>query len=434
MTTRIVGSLGTATRSGYTTGLAHRTRLTGTLDVGGEEATVVTVVSDDRHSTTAEQSGAGEITINVDHMTHRGPTPVTVADQIVVLRAGVPFAASVVGDDVTVDAWAAPGAPSIGVQIAVIQPGVLPPLAHLPYETVLDAMPPGLGHVRLGIPWSVLQPDSSAWDETEASYFDAVFAELDSRGLAVILTLGGTPAWAGGGASRLDPPTNASDHQAWYDAVFDRWGSAATILSVDPWNESNLPSFWPGTTAKYLDTMRACKAGVAGRAPVALGSISLGDYAYVAELLGLGMTGADFDVLDLHPYPIEQDLARWRNPRFPPPAGEYPAGFASGIHMIEQTLAEAGITSRDIYITEVGVATNPNDAVPGLRVTDARAADWIARCMEAAAHHQRIQAITVHEAIDLEANPAQSWAGGFGLLDAGFTRRAKWSAVASIIA
>ena len=327
------------------------------------------------------------------------------------------------------------GTVGVGAQIYPTHPSTN---AHLDYAAVLAALPPNLTFTRVGVPWRLLQPTSSAWDETEAGYFDSVFAALNTAGLDVILTVGTTPTWAlASGTDTLMPPADPATFGAWVDAVIDRWSGVVNIVGIDPWNEPNEAASFKGTDAQFVAMVQAAHTAAAGRVPIAPGSLALADHAYLDGLFDLGLTGADFDYIDVHPYPIAftpDGLAmRWVNPHRPPPTADVGGSLIAGCHEIERVLADRGIASgaKPFWLSEWGVSSNPvDDASPAHRMTDARAADWHSTVFDQAARMSVIEGVCVHEASDITGG-ASGWNSRWGMLRPNLTRRPKWSAVAA---
>lgn len=354
-------------------------------------------VSDRQHSTT----GAAPL----EHWTYRTASTDTIAVRVD-------------GGHLTrtVAAQPAAGALLTGVHGSAIVP-VDPFTTHRGLDDDLDALP-AIDVVRVGIPWKALQPSSATFG-AEATYWDAVLADIDARGYKAVLTVGTAPAWAGGSAT--SPPTDPADFGAWVDALLDRWVNTVEIVAMDPWNEPNSNMFFTGTDTQYLGILRAAHTAAAGRVPVSLGSIAFADLDWVETLFGLGLTGADFDTVDLHPYPLSfQGSAYWIPPELPPAEVDVPASLVAGVHALEDILASHGITGRDFIISEYGATSNPVDAAsPHLRVTDTRATDWLFTAIDQASRMSSVAVFCIHEACDLGG------ADGWGLLREDRTWRPK---------
>lgn len=380
--------------------MAVRTRVT--------EGTTVTV-SDRQHAT----SGAAPL----EHWSYRGAGPDTIAVRVdgAVQRHAL-------------TAQPTPGALDLGVHAFAIMP-VDPFTTHRDLGADLDDLPV-VPVVRVGIPWRALQPSSSSWG-SEATYWDAVLADLDTRGCKVVLTVGTAPDWTGGGPTT--PPSDPADFAGWVDALLDRWANTVEMVALDPWNEPNHSEgiFFDGTPQDYLDLLRATKAAAAGRVPISLGSLALADTAYIETLFDLGMTGDDFDTVDLHPYAISFDpAAHWVPPDVPPtnPA-DVPSSLIAGVHSVEAVLADHGITGRDVIISEYGFPSNPVDAGdPHLRITDGRALEWLRTAIDQASRMSSVVAFCVHEASDV-VTAGTSFMDGWGLIRFSRTWRAKRAAL-----
>lgn len=430
MTSRPLGAGLSVTRSEELSDLAARTTLATGLSVGAGTWRVVAVVSDPLQSSTQVVEGTGTLTVDVDHMTMRQDSAVTVTDSVTLFRQDaaewVPVAATPPAPQTIAARPSADMTMPLGVHTYAAEPGVWVDPDPLPIDTWLDLMPTGIDLVRLGIPWILLQPSSASFDSTWAAYFDGVLADIDARGCKVVLTLGGTPAWArAGGTTPIDPPTDPADFAQWVDAALDRWASTVEIVSIDPWNEANYGvPFWTGTDADYLGLLRATHTAAAGRVPVSLGCIAYADFQWVADLIALGLTGDDFDSIDIHPYTVLMDPPRWLPPHLAvQPVADRKASVACGIHMIEQQLATIDASGRPYIISETGGGAGFG-ALHGIPLTEARMADWHTTLIDQA-RRGPVAALAFHEAIDQQDDPANS--GGF--VDSDYNRRAKWYAL-----
>jgi len=260
--------------------------------------------------------------------------------------------------------------------------------------------------VRTTVDWYRIAPKRPA---APADSFDPAynFADLDalvqnaaSRGIEVLITMWGTPAWANGGRGPNYAPTRLADLTAFARAVADRYsGRHAGLPYVgrfSVWNEPNLGIFLSPEFAAdgsivgpriYAGLYRAAYAGIkAGNqaALVAIGetsnqgrdhplagapiSVAPGTFA---RLLAREH-GLRFDAYAEHPYPTRpnappQERVRWPNvtlamlPRF------------------ERSLAQWFHRRVPVWITEYGYQTTPPSPYG---VTPARQAAFLASAMQ----------------------------------------------------
>lgn len=440
-----VPGFGTLTRTDTVSALAGRSVLAGNLTVPAGTWRAVAIISDPVSSSTQTVEGTGSLAISVDHITHRAAGSQNVVAQVTVFEntgAWTPRAAST-PDVVALAARPAAGTPLIGVHLFAIEPGDYASPDLYSVGPWLDLMPSGIDAVRMGIPWAALQPSSSAWDEREAAQYDAAFAVVAGRGLKVHLTIGTTPSWARSGGAVTDPPTSAATFETWVDAVLDRWGpiiGLSNIIALDPWNEINSATFFGGTASQAVGLIRAAHTGAAGRVPTGM-CLAFADSTYLAGLFDAGLTTADFDVVDFHPYPIGFDTpghtgGMWHNPNHPVNGTSIPDRYASipsGFHLLDTVLTANGVSGKSFTISEVGLPDHPFDADPYLRIGTQRAADWLATMLDQASRIPNMLAVCVHDSVDRD-DPGATWNGAFGLCRKDLSRRKKWASVAAVTA
>jgi hypothetical protein len=400
--------------------MAQQIRVQGSVSVGSGSHTVTVVVSGGPRSTTwtTTLSGPADQAVDVEHFAIRSST--AIAANVAVVVDGTTAVYAQAG---TVAARPAYGTALRGTHMS----------PHVYDNPTTMALLPSQGVVSLGVAWSTFQPvDAAHYDATQLALYDATFADLATRGCKAIVTFGTTPAWARSGGTTLTAATNPADHAAFIAFCAARWSSV--ISWVNPWNEVNLPSFWPSpnTTTQYVQLLAATKTAVAAAAPsckVCLGPFSLGDYTFVDGLFSVGLTGAMFDAVDMHPYPWSDKITasgEWYHPSAMPPAAALNGSVVGGIHKIESVLASHGVTGKPLVCSEFGAATNPVDTTtPQLRLADSDAAAWVAIIWDQLRRMPQMEAICLHEAKD--TNSLGGWANSFGVLDAGNNRRASYA-------
>src|SRR5262245_50843611 len=106
--------------------------------------------------------------------------------------------------------------------------------------------------VRIEIPWDVLQP---APNDYAFGPFDGLVDLARSKGLNVLLLLGGTPAWASAGDAKGDGPSNDVPRPGLYEgyvsAVVTHFKTRVTHYEVS--NEPNVGGFWEGSRQEYVE-------------------------------------------------------------------------------------------------------------------------------------------------------------------------------------
>ena len=439
MTIRTVGDFGSVDVTYEESALVGRVVIDGTLTVGAGQWRIVSIVSDSRQSLTETAEGTGSLVVAADFMALRQETESAMQYRVVVYadESGTWVPRVAISDTFTVPALpAANGTMPVGVQVYPMEPGDFVAPDQYPWDTWLDLMPAGVDLVRVGVPWAVLQPTSAAFDPTWGTYWDGVFTECGTRGLSVVLTVGTSPQWARTGGTAISPPDNAATFGQWVDDVLDRWSGMCDIVALDPWNEPNLDTFFSGTDAQWVALVRAAHDAAAGRVPTSFGSLSMCDSAFVASLIANGLTGDDFDVVDIHPYPFSVTDDRWYDPAFTVnDGGDRTASLACGIHLIEQELGSIGADGRPYVISETGFSYAPTESPNAARLSGPAGAAFLTEQVRQARRVPGMIGLAVHEARDLTASGGTfgSWNFGWGLIDANHNRRATWSALDALV-
>lgn len=219
------------------------------------------------------------------------------------------------------------------------------------------------------------------------------FADVDEfmrnaqrRGVEVLVTLYGTPAWANDGRAANVPPTNPRDFRAFARAVADRYSGRHPrypfVRFYSVWNEPNSPRFFRARhrAAAYADLAAAAIAGIRAGSPSAL--VALGEtasrHAPAAFMEGVARARPDlrFDAWAHHPYPqtaagAPDERAAWPN---------------VGLHELDRFGAELdaafGRSEIPVWVTEYA------ESAPA--VSPARQAHDLARAVALAARVPRV--------------------------------------------
>jgi Cellulase (glycosyl hydrolase family 5) len=218
-------------------------------------------------------------------------------------------------------------------------------------QEVLDrASATGASIVRATADWSAIAPrrPADATNGLDPSYrmndLDDLVRGAQERGMDVLITIWGTPKWAG--PARNKAPRNLADLQRFGQAVADRYSGRHIgypyVGRFSIWNEPNLGIFLsPQFDAKgqiispriYAGMFKAASAGIRAGSPTA--QVAMGDTsalgrdhkkkgvndsvapATFARLLAKYRSGMRFDAYAQHPYPIRPNLAPTSIARYP---------------------------------------------------------------------------------------------------------------------
>jgi hypothetical protein len=225
----------------------------------------------------------------------------------------------------------------------------------------LDSL--GVDVVRYSVRWNEVERARGSFDWTLT---DAVLQGLHAHGIAPVVTLVGTPAWANGGRGPNWAPSSAATFAAFARAAAMRypWVRDWTI-----WNEPNqVINLRPTTPATYVTRLlnpgyRAIHA-VLPRAVVAGGMTAPRagptGVAPLAWIRGMAVAGALLDVYAHHPYP---------GSRLETPFGNGCHG-CSAITLANLPVLVAAVDKyfgpKRIWLTEFAYQTNPPDTFLGV--------------------------------------------------------------------
>jgi hypothetical protein len=227
----------------------------------------------------------------------------------------------------------------------------------------------GVRLVRYTVNWRrvALRKPELSLDARDPAYnwksTDRALRGLHRRGIAVLVTLWGTPAWANGGLGPNALPRNKYSLAAFAGAVAARY---PWVRLWEVWNEPNQQVFMaPNSPRLYVQRLlnpvyvelhlRNPANRVAGGATSPRPTLSA--LSPVAFMRGMRAAHARLDAYSHHPYPITR--------------GERPFGFAPGVCRYCKgilTLANLPLLIREvrrdfgpkrIWLTEYGYQTNP---------------------------------------------------------------------------
>jgi hypothetical protein len=243
--------------------------------------------------------------------------------------------------------------------------------------------------VRTTVYWSRIAPTRprNATNPFDSAYrfddLDEFVREAQLRGMDVLLSVWGTPAWANRGAGQNRLPTRLTDLTAFSRALASRYSGRFAgfpfVRYYSVWNEPNLAQFLspqfdrrgrPVSPALYARLYRAAYAGLKLGNPKAL--VAIGETSprgrdrpttgpiqdshspgRFAELLAQQRPRLQFDAFAHHPYPTALKLPPTQKARWPNVA-------LTQLPQLESSLAKwFGRKSVPIWITEYAYQTNP---------------------------------------------------------------------------
>lgn len=228
--------------------------------------------------------------------------------------------------------------------------------------TQLDSL--GVDVVRVTIDWRATEPRRGVDDWARA---DELLDGLHAHGIAPLVTLYGTPAWANGRRSESWAPTSASTFASFARRIASRY---PFVHMWTVWNEPNQRRWLlPTSPAVYVSRLlNPAVAAIHAASPHSLvaGGVtaprgSTGGVSPVAWIAGMAKAHARMDAYAHNPYPLR--------PGETPTSGG--CGHCTTITMatLPRLLADvqrAFGTHMRIWLTEYGYQTNPPDRVLGV--------------------------------------------------------------------
>jgi hypothetical protein len=268
----------------------------------------------------------------------------------------------------------------------------------------LDAL--GVDVVRVTVDWRATEPRPGVYDWARA---DLLLDALHAHGIAPLVTLYGSPAWANGGRPENWAPTSTTSFAAFARHVAERY---AYVHMWAIWNEPNQRRWLrPTTPATYVTKLlNPAYAAIhsAGPGSQVAGGVtaprgSTGGVSPVAWIAGMAKAHARLDAYAHNPYPLRR--------------GETPMSGGCD-HCETITMATLPRLLRDvqkafgtrtrIWLTEYGYQTNPPDQLLGVSyATQARYMSEAALCAYEA---PRVD-VLIHYLIEDEPDPAR-WQSG----------------------
>jgi hypothetical protein len=235
----------------------------------------------------------------------------------------------------------------------------------------------GVDVVRFTLRWNEIAAageDPAGYDWSTA---DAVLNGLRAHGLAPVVTLAGTPAWANGGRPPNFAPSSAAPFATFAQAAASRypWVRYWTIWN-EPNQRVNLRPARPATYVRLLlnpgyAAIHAADPGALVAGGVTAPRAGQSGVSPIAWIRGMRAAHAHLDAYAHHPYP----------------AGPFETPFSGGCRRCTAiTMANLPVLLREVerdfgakpvWLTEYGYQTNPPDRLLG--VSPARQAAYIGK-------------------------------------------------------
>ncbi len=288
--------------------------------------------------------------------------------------------------------------------------------------------------IRTIVKWqdAAMNRPANARDSFDQAYhfddLDDLVRSAQQRGIEVLLTIWGTPAWANGGQTPNHVPADAKDLEDFAYALADRYSGRhagyPAVRLFTAWNEPNLEQFLapqfdvagesvsPGL---YADVARAITAGVKAASPEALVAIgetsprgqdrpSRGNVqdshspARFARLVAEVEPRLSFDAWAQHPYPPRPSIA-------PASSVRWPRVALGNLELFGESLDDwFDRSGTPVWITEYAHETIPDPAGVSLDTQ----AQFAEEALSLAAGNPRVRVLVWFTLVDRPTEPWQS--------------------------
>ncbi len=293
--------------------------------------------------------------------------------------------------------------------------------------------------VRTLVHWRQVAPvrPGDAADPFDPAYrfddLDDLVRSAQQRGIEVLMTIWGTPAWANGGAGASVAPADPGDLARFAYALADRYSGRHAgfpfVRFFSVWNEPNRATFLapqfaadgtPVAPGVYARLVRAAYAGLKAASPAAL--VAAGETAsrgHDRPVVGLqdSESPGEFIRLVAEADPALQFDA-WAHHPYPPSDAAGPTAGLASVPAVEQALDAAFGTGHPLWLTEYAQQTRPES---GTGITYTRQAADLAAAIRAAEADPRVAMFVWFVLRDRPQSPWRS-----GLLDAGGRAKPAW--------
>jgi hypothetical protein len=254
----------------------------------------------------------------------------------------------------------------------------------------------GIKVIRIPVDWNVLGANQDSYDISYIVEIKARVAFAEAQSQKVVMMMSQSPSWSNGGNNPSFPPTEAhySDyadamaflHAQLIDPTDNYQINTSTIMAWEVWNEPNVIEFWPtkavrsGTfvlidlsaASDYADFLEVTYNTMKSQYPqmtILGGSLASADTDYLNAMYVSWDGVAKFDHLALHPYTrVDDEGDGVSNPHYG--KAQYPDQcniddtlappwcYKQGVENIRQLLDSKGDTTKQIWFTEFGTASD----------------------------------------------------------------------------
>ena len=199
---------------------------------------------------------------------------------------------------------------------------------------------------QAGTTWAALEPAKGVWDFT---LLDIAVNDAATHGEQIVLTLGQTPQWASArpseysvyGMGATAEPANMQDWEDYLETVASRYKGKIQLYEL--WDEPNSSSFYSGSLDTLIQLAQTAQKTLKSVDPniKLIGPSSILQLGYLKQFLNAG--GGNFvDIIGYHMYDYL----------------EAPEDNALAIADIETVIANAGLSTKPLWITEGATGTS----------------------------------------------------------------------------
>lgn len=267
--------------------------------------------------------------------------------------------------------------------------------------------------LRIDALWARIERDQGLqrWE-----VLDDVVREANQRGVRLILTLHGTPAWANDARGLDVPPDNLGEFARFCRDVARRYQGHDIVYEV--WNEQNAPFGWGGPVEvrRYASMLNTCSAAI--REVDRSGTVIVGGLArsrkpgvmpgaaFVRALYAAG-AGPAFDGIGFHPYAHGDATAKG-------------SSLVADVPAIRKLMVENGDSAKQLWLTEFGYPVGPHHSPAQVAGFERKALVYVAH------RYPYVAAVVLYELADEGAN-------GFGLFHNDLNPRASARMLAKLL-
>lgn len=212
----------------------------------------------------------------------------------------------------------------------------------------------GIGWIRFGIWYAIVQPQAGAPYRFAEAGYDAQVRLARASGLQILGILGFATVWNTTAPRTLPPEVDPTrfpprDLTAWADYVFQTVSRyRADIRHWEIWNEPDLRGFWAGTPQQYAELLAVTYQTIKRADPqaqVLLGGLAMSEetQTFLPAILGdpVHPAARSFDIMNVHSY-FSKEIAQRK--------------FTA----LRQVLARYGAADKPLWITETGYSSEPS--------------------------------------------------------------------------